>query len=311
MTVIEVQNLSKRYGETLAVNGISFEIEAGKVVGFLGPNGAGKTTTLRILTSYLPPSSGTVRVAGHDTLEDSLEVRRLIGYLPENNPLYEDLETAEYLEWAAEVRGISGERKTSRIKEVVRTCGLKEVIGKDIGRLSKGYRQRVGLAGAILHDPPILLLDEPTSGLDPNQTREVRDLILELKKHKTVLLSTHILSEVQASCDEVIILHQGKIAASGTPQSLAHAQGSRICVTFRSEGLSLPETAQAILKISGVSSVQTQEQNGEVTLEVLTGDAEHDIRGELFRIAAEKNWPLLELKRERASLEEVFRQLTT
>lgn len=306
--MISVQNLCKAYGPTVAVEDITFEVGKGEVVGFLGPNGAGKTTTLKILTSFLPPTSGTVSVAGYDVSKDHLEARRHLGYLPELNPLYEDMEVTEYLEWAASVRGFRGPEKVRRVRRMVEVCGLGDGVGKEIGHLSKGYRQRVGLAQAILHDPPILLLDEPTSGLDPNQTREVRDLILELKKEKTVMLSTHILPEVQASCNRILIIHKGRIVAQGDPRGLAQqAQGAvrYTLVLRRAEG-----QARAVEELPGVDSADIREADGEVTLEVRAKETGEDLREGLFRLAVERGWVLLELKKESRSLEEVFHQLT-
>jgi len=217
--MIEAISLTKRYGEKLALDAVSLRIEPGEVVGLLGPNGAGKSTMLRILTGYLPATEGNARMAGMDVADHSLEVRRRIGYLPESNPLYEDLAVLESLEWTARLRQLDPAKVRSAVRSAVEACALQEVVGQDIGTLSKGYRQRVGLAQAILHDPEILILDEPTSGLDPNQQREVHALIQSMRQHKTVLLSTHTLSEASTVCDRVIIIHRGRIAADGTPQS--------------------------------------------------------------------------------------------
>ncbi|MBI4348246.1 MAG: ATP-binding cassette domain-containing protein [Elusimicrobia bacterium] len=309
--MIHVEDLVRRYGETVAVGGISFEIPAREVVGFLGPNGAGKTTTLKVLTGYLYPSSGKVTVAGRDLAESPLEGRRAIGYLPENNPLYEDMETAEYLEWCGHARGLAPEKAAAAIKGAVERCGLGPVVGKDIGQLSKGYRQRVGLAAAILHDPPILLLDEPTSGLDPNQAAEVRALIAELRKEKTVLYSSHILSEVKASCDRVIIIHRGKIVAEGSPAELeaGATRGQRLRLVMP-EGPQAATAAEALRRLDGVTDVSLETEDGERAILLTADAAAGDLRAKVFGLAAEKRWPVLELYREGATLEEVFRSLT-
>ncbi|MBI5201792.1 MAG: ATP-binding cassette domain-containing protein [Elusimicrobia bacterium] len=309
--MIHVDNLVRRYGETTAVAGISFEIPAREVVGFLGPNGAGKTTTLKVLTGFLLPSSGTVKVAGLDASTDPLGCRRSIGYLPENNPLYEDLEVAEYLEWCAAARGLESAKARSAVKSAIERCALGAVIGKDIGQLSKGFRQRVGLAAAILHDPPILLLDEPTSGLDPNQAAEVRALITELKKEKTVLYSSHILSEVKASCDRVLIIHRGQIVAQGSPAELeARSTGAQRLELVLAEESKAREAADFIRAVEGVESAEPRAAGGEAAVTIMTRAEAGDLRAKIFALAAEKRWPVLELYREGATLEDVFRSLT-
>ena len=219
---ITVRNLTKLYGEEKAIDDISFDVKTGEILGFLGPNGAGKTTTMKIITCYMPPSAGTVTVNGYDIAKNSLDVRRKIGYLPELNPLYLDMNVLEYLEYSAQLHKMEKPQIRQRMREMVEVCGLSGVRHKDIGELSKGYRQRVGLAQAMIHDPEVLIFDEPTSGLDPNQIVEIRNLIRKLGSAKTVILSTHILSEVQATCDRVIIVNEGKIAADGTPDQLQH-----------------------------------------------------------------------------------------
>jgi len=307
--MITAKGLSRRYGDTLAVDDVSFEIARGEVAGFLGPNGAGKTTTLRMLSGFLPPTSGTAMLGGHDVCADPIEVRRRIGYLPENNPVYEDMEVAEYLEWTADLRGFSGRARTMRVRDSVESCGLGDVLSKPIGLLSKGFRQRTGLAAAILHDPEILLLDEPTSGLDPNQTHEVRQLIQSLKKEKTVLLSTHILPEVQASCDRVLIIRKGRIAASGSPADLIRAGGAaRVRVKLRDAELSA--VREGLKGLAGAADAEVEEAGGELDAWVAAGDRELDLREAVFRLAVKRRWTLLELRREEASLESVFRELT-
>ncbi len=308
--MIVLKELCKRYGSVSAVEDLSFTVKDREVVGFLGPNGAGKSSTLRMLAGFLAPSSGTATVAGFDVFENSLEVRRRIGYLPESNPLYEEMDVSEFLEWTGEVRGLKGQALTRGVRRSVEACVLGEVLSKPIGFLSKGYRQRTGLAAAILHNPEILLLDEPTSGLDPNQTAQVRSLINELRLEKTVLLSTHLLSEVEASCDRVVILNHGTIAAQGTPYELA-ARGSqpRVTAVFRSPTLSENPLREGLEGIDGVLrvSLELHEDMWSVALDAAEGA---DPREAVFRLAAERGWPLLELRREEASLEKVFRELT-
>lgn len=310
--MISVRNLSKAYGPALAVKDVSFEIGKGEVVGFLGPNGAGKTTTLRMLSGCLPPTSGTAELLGRDICLENLEVRKRIGYLPENNPLYEEMDVSEYLEWTAEARGLRGEARGKGIRDSVESCGLGDVLGKPIGLLSKGYRQRVGLAAAILHDPEILLLDEPTSGLDPNQAREVRELIQSLKRAKTVLLSTHILPEVENSCDRVIIIHKGSIAASGSPRELTQSATGRGAIQLALKADEIVESLalENIRRLKGVARAELRRDGSELRFEVVPEDDAGDLREELFHLAVRKRWTLLRLNQEGASLEHVFRELT-
>jgi gliding motility-associated transport system ATP-binding protein len=308
--VIHVDGLVRKYGATVAVAGLSFDIPPGEVVGFLGPNGAGKTTTFKVLAGFLDPTAGEVTLDGKSVVEDSLACRARVGYLPENNPLYEEMRVFEYLGWTAGLRGLRGERRGQALRRAVERCGLGSVVGKEIGALSKGFRQRVGLAQAILHDPQILLLDEPTSGLDPNQADSVRALIAELRRDKTVLLSSHILSEVRASCDRVIIIHQGRIAAQGRPDELARGaeRGTRLSVFLR--GGPDPEVEERLRGLTGLRSLAARERDGETEYALTCGEEGGDPRGRVFSLAAKARWPLLELKRESASLEDVFRSLT-
>ncbi len=311
---ILVSNLSKSYGNAKAVDNISFEVHSGEILGFLGPNGAGKTTSMRIITCYLSPTSGSVKVEGRDILEESLEVRKLVGYLPEQNPLYLDMNVIDYLEYAAQLQGVPKHAVPRRIKEMVDVCGLGEMKHKDIGQLSKGYRQRVGLAAAMIHDPRVLILDEPTSGLDPNQIVEIRSLIQNLGKEKTVVLSTHILPEVQATCNRVVIISRGKIVADGPIEDLQRGfhGGERVVIevevpedqTFKMVALQV-KTIPAIESVSLIS-----EQNSSLKFSVASSHT-IDIRKELFRLCVQKGWSLLELHREQTSLEDIFRQLTT
>jgi ABC-2 type transport system ATP-binding protein len=306
--VIDVRGLVKTYGSTVAVGGLSFQIRPGEVVGLLGPNGAGKTTTLRVLTGYVPPTSGTVTLDGVNILANPMEIRRRVGYLSETNPLYESLNVWETLRLFAQLRLGSNPFFSDRIDVVARQCSLVDVMHKDVGELSKGYRQRLGLALAILHDPDILILDEPTSALDPHQQQEVRDLISRLKEKKTVLLSTHILPEAQRLCDRILILHQGRIAAEGTMDQLRQRLSGNGALYVRFKG-----PAQALLArltaMNGVKTVQRQDEEEpgcpgfELTVET-------DIRADLNGLVAEMGCPLLELRRPTAALDDIFRQVT-
>ena len=255
--MIEVEGLTKHYGLTRAVDKVSFNVRRGEVLGFLGPNGAGKSTTMKILTCYLAPTAGRATVAGHDVFDDSLEVRKRIGYLPEDTPIYRDMTVVEYLQFAAAMRGMDRDKVDGRIKEIGRRCGLSDVAGKLVGELSKGYRQRVGLAQAMLHDPDIVILDEPTSGLDPNQIVEIRSLIKEIGQEKTVILSTHILPEVQATCSRVVIISGGKLVADGTPDELRKRErGGRYRVVVESNGVPKDAIRDRLASLAGVASCE-------------------------------------------------------
>ena len=311
--MINIENLTKYYGPTLAVDSVSFEVAKGEVVGFLGPNAAGKTTTMRIVTCYLKPTSGTGCVAGYDIHDEPVEVRKRIGYLPENNPLYPEMNVVDYLDYIAELRQVPASERSRRVKEMIGITGLGDVLWKDIGELSKGFRQRVGLAQSMIHDPDILILDEPTSGLDPNQIVEIRQLIREIGREKTIILSTHILPEVSATCDRVVIINDARLVASGTTDELVNrAQGADVVTA----GVNGPEEAgfHALREADFVSEFRkVREEAGEqaawLTLEIES--ASGDIREKLFRLVVEKNWSLRELKLEKMSLEEVFAKLTT
>lgn len=307
--MINARNLIKNYGETVAVNDISFEVQKGEILGFLGPNGAGKTTTMKVLTCYMPPTSGTVTVDGQDVTDYSLEVRQKVGYLPEQNPLYYDMDVVEYLRFVADLRGIPADQHASRIRRMVDVCGLQPVIGRNIGELSKGFRQRVGLAQAMIHDPQILILDEPTSGLDPNQIIEIRHLIQELGKEKTVILSTHILSEVQATCNRAIIVDEGKIVADGTLQDLQAAFHGMERISLE---IKAPQNgcAEKLRAIDHVKEVDEQPSEGEIFRFVIEIEKGQDLREQIYDLSVREGWKLLELYRERTSLEDVFRQLT-
>ncbi|MDJ1502428.1 gliding motility-associated ABC transporter ATP-binding subunit GldA [Xanthocytophaga agilis] len=300
---INVSHFTKIYGEQRAVYDISFQTQPGQIVGFLGPNGAGKSTTMKTITCYLPPTEGTITVCGYDVLTQPIEVRRNIGYLPEHNPLYLDMYIKEYLQFIGSLHGLKGSILSKRIEQMVELCGLTREQKKKIGSLSKGYRQRVGLAQALIHDPQVLILDEPTTGLDPNQIVEIRQVIKNAGQQKTVIFSTHIMQEVEAICDRVIIINLGKIVADSTVKDLqAHQQGAvRIIVEFGS--------AINTQIIAGLAGVQSITERGNNTYEILT-DGSTDVRASIFQIAAQHNWPLLGLKQEENTLEDVFRQLT-
>ncbi len=308
--MIEVTNLSKSYGDTVALKGISFNVTRGEVLGFLGPNGAGKTTTMRILTGYLRPDEGTAKIAGYDILNDPLEVKSRIGYLPEDNPLYNDMQPSEYLRFLGEVRGLSGTELQDAIERVVEISGIKEVFYRPIGELSKGYRQRVGIAQALLHDPDVLILDEPTSGLDPTQIVEIRGLIRELGKAKTVILSTHILPEVTVTSTRVLIINRGTIVASGTADELTSKTIDKMSlrVELKGDPNMIEETFDNTAWIE--SWIRTGEADGAYRY-TIRGKGTEDIRENVFKLAVEKGWTLLEIWREKATLEEVFLQLTT
>jgi ABC-2 type transport system ATP-binding protein len=305
--MIEVNGLTKRYGRALAVDNISFSIKKGEVVGLLGPNGAGKTTTMKMLTCFISASSGQASIAGFDTFDNPLEVRKQIGYLPESCPLYLDMDVTGYLNFCAEVRGIPANQRPAAVDRVVQSCDLGKVTGKLIGHLSKGYRQRVGLAQALIHDPAVLILDEPTSGLDPNQIRDILRLIGSLGKEKTVIHSTHILSEVQATSDRVLIINNGRIVAQGTPTELvARASGTTVFLSVKGDGaMTGIEGADFVKKVEKVSEAA----DGFHRLAVI-GKENQDISLQLYQLAVQKNWLLRELRFETASLEDVFAKLT-
>lgn len=313
--MIEARALSKSYGSVPALSDLSFEIARGEVVGFLGPNGAGKTTTMRILTGYLRPTAGQARIFGVDVAEDPLQTRSRIGYLPENAPLYEDMMVVDFLGFVAQMRHLSGESSKQRLRDICARCGLLQVLGKDIGQLSKGYRQRVGLAQAMVHDPDILILDEPTSGLDPNQIVEIRELIKDIGKEKTVILSTHILPEVQATCGRVIIISDGKLVADDTPDALARREsGDVIGVVLKAKNGSGLDANQAMAVLKGVAGVndvtaRPSEDQGTVSF-WLHSARENDPREALFHAAVANDLILLDLHREHVSLEDTFRKLT-
>ncbi len=313
LSMIKVQALTKKYAHTIAVDQISFEVARGQIVGFLGPNGAGKTTTMRMLTCFLSPSAGTATVAGFDVLEQPLEVKKRIGYLPETPPIYPEMETEEYLKFVGKLKGLSGAELQKRVDNACDRCAIADVKKKLLGKLSKGYRQRVGLAQAIVHNPDVLILDEPTAGLDPKQINETRDLIKSLAGDHTVILSTHILPEVEQTCEQVIIINKGKLVATDSVRNLqARARGAESVVleiAGRSGDLEAGIVQRRLEQVSGVSRVMSKQNNGRVVFEVESQKGRF-VRGDLARAVVESGWDLNELRPAAMSLEEVFLQLT-
>ena len=307
--MIKVENLTKRYAGQTAIKDLSFEVEKGEIMGFLGPNGAGKSTTMRILASFLPPTSGRASIAGFDVFAQSLEARSHLGYMAENVPLYNDMRVTEYLDYRAALKGVPHRRVSERVGDVKELCGLKEVEKKLIGALSKGYRQRVGLADALLAEPDLLILDEPTIGLDPNQIRQVRELIKNLGKQHTILLSTHILPEVEMTCSRVIIIHKGRIEACDTPDNLLGQirTAGGVSLEARTGG---DNGALELKKIAGVRDVAETEAEGDWKSFSLRVESGTDVREEIFRLAATRRWALRELTQRRATLEDVFVEVT-
>jgi ABC-2 type transport system ATP-binding protein len=308
--MIEVQNLTKRYGPTLAVSEVSFEAQKGEVLGFLGPNGAGKTTTMRVITGYLPPSEGRVRVAGFDVVEEPLEAKRRTGYLPETPPVYPDMTVNEYLAFVGRIKGISRRELKSRMADVVERCAVGDVQNRQIGKLSKGYRQRVGLAQALIHNPEVLVLDEPTAGLDPKQIIETRQLIKGLAGRHTVILSTHILPEAAKTCQRVVVISAGKIVAMGTPDELTRRLQGFETILLTVEGLAA-DVKDKLQRVEGVNLVEPHDStDGRATYEV-HAEKGKDVRAELARAVVESNWKLYELRTSGLSLEDIFLKLTT
>jgi ABC-2 type transport system ATP-binding protein len=306
--MIQVENLTKRYAGHTAIKDLSFEVGKGEIMGFLGPNGAGKTTTMRILASFMPPTSGRASIAGFDVFEQSLQARAHLGYMAENVPLYNDMRVTEYLDYRAALKGVAHRRVAERVGDVKELCGLKEVEKKLIATLSKGYRQRVGLADALLHEPDLLILDEPTIGLDPNQIRQVRELIKNLGKQHTILLSTHILPEVEMTCSRVTILHKGRIEACDTPENLL-GQIRRAGGMVLEAKTGKDNGPEELKKISGVRDV-TAEADGEWEIFSLRVESGIDVREEVFQLATARRWNVRELSQRRATLEDVFVEIT-
>ena len=306
--MIKVENLTKRYAGQTAIQDLNFEVGTGEIMGFLGPNGAGKSTTMRILSSFMPPTSGRATIAGFDIFDQSLQARAHLGYMPENVPLYNDMRVTEYLDYRAALKGVPHRRVAERVGDVKELCGLKEVEKKLIGALSKGYRQRVGLADALVHEPDLLILDEPTSGLDPNQIRQVRDLIKNLGKQHTILLSTHILPEVEMTCSRVIIINKGRIEACDTPENLLGRIRTAGGV-FVEAKVGSDDGAEELRRIAGVRDV-TASTEGDWQVFALRVEANTDVREDVYRLANDRRWTLRELSLRRATLEDVFVEIT-
>ncbi|HET7618076.1 MAG TPA: ABC transporter ATP-binding protein [Vicinamibacterales bacterium] len=308
--MIEVQHLSKRYGRVMAVDDVSFRVERGEILGFLGPNGAGKTTTMRILTGYMPPTEGRAIVAGHDVFDQPIEAKRRTGYLPETPPLYPDMTVREYLDFVAKVKGVPGSDRRGRVDAVMARTHVDDMANRHCGKLSKGYRQRVGLAQAIIHNPEVLILDEPTAGLDPKQIIETRDLIRSLAGDHTIVLSTHILPEVSQTCQRVVIINKGRVVAVDTPENLtARLQGAEtMYVQVDAPGADVAGTLGAV---PGVTRVVPADVRGAAGAFEVESERGRDVRRDLAREVVTRGWGLLELRPMRMSLEEIFLQVTT
>jgi ABC-2 type transport system ATP-binding protein len=310
--LIEVRDLTRIYGYTRAVNKLSFDVRRGEVLGFLGPNGAGKTTTIRMLTCYLPPTSGSARICGHDIIEDSMKVRELIGYLPEKTPLYHDLTVRSYLDFVAGIKGMERKRIPSAIDDVVEKCGLQSVYKRIIGHLSKGYQQRVGIAQAIINDPEVLILDEPTIGLDPRQIHDIRALIQDIGKERTIILSSHILPEVNQVCDRIIVINNGKLAAVDSPENLKKSlkKFSSVAIKLRRDDKSV-DARQHLLSIPGILSVTEAGSTGDTVDLAVETEPEKDLRPDIIKTLVGGNFALLEIYNRELSLEDIFIQLVT
>ena len=314
--MIKVEGLTKRYARTVAVDHISFEVPKGQIVGFLGPNGAGKTTTMRMLTCFMPPTEGTAEVAGFDVVKSPMEVKKRIGYLPETPPIYPDMEVREYLDFVGRLKGVPKADIAKRVAEASEKCSLTDVSAKLIGKLSKGYRQRVGLAQAIIHNPDVLILDEPTSGLDPKQINEARELIKGLSGEHTIILSTHILSEVEAMCEQAIIIAKGKVAAIGSMQELKNrkeAGGALILVEIEGQDseLNSNDAEVKLASVAGVARVMLKHKQGNTATYEVEAPSSGAIRGDIARTVVNAGWNLNELRSLGMSLEAVFLELTS
>ena len=309
--MIKIENLTKFYGDFKAVDDISFTVNDGEILGFLGPNGAGKTTTLKILTCFMPPTKGNIWFNDLDVHEHSMEIRKMIGYLPENTPLYEYMSIYEYLNYICDLREIYGSKRKDRMAKMIELCGLEKMLGKDIGELSKGYRQRVGIAQAMIHEPEILILDEPTIGLDPNQVVEIRNLIKDVGSEKTVILSTHILSEVEAAGKRIIIISSAEIVADSTSEHLRRELAGKAVIHLELKG-DISEAPDVFSEIDGIEKTLAVAGSGNgTTLLDITVSSSRDLREEIFKTVVEKEWVILEMNQHKTNLEEVFRLLTS
>ncbi|MBW1714275.1 MAG: ATP-binding cassette domain-containing protein [Deltaproteobacteria bacterium] len=308
--MIHVENLTKYFNDLCAVDQITFDIQKGEILGLLGPNGAGKTTFLRMLTGYLAPTLGTIRVKDYIIDEHLLEIKKLLGYLPESAPLYHDMLAYDYLNYIADVRELRSEQKLSRIRRLADLCGLNEVMHQPIGELSKGYKQRVGLAHAMMSDPEILVLDEPTSGLDPNQIVEIREIIKKIGKKKTIIISTHILSEAEAACDRIIIINRGRIVADGSTEAIKQTASGEYLVNISLQSADSKSVERELSSIEGVVDIGFSNGEENILGVRLTCKSSADIRGEIYRRIKQTDWILLEFHQERRSLENIFRRLT-
>ncbi len=307
--MIKAENLTKNFNDFKALDNISFEINKGEIIGLLGPNGAGKTTTLRILTGFFNPTLGQVKYDGLDIIEDGLKIRQKIGYLPESNPLYDELKVKEYLTYAAQMHNIPKDKIKEAVNKVIETCGLKEKQNQEISKLSKGYKQRVGLAQSLIHNPEILILDEPTEGLDPNQRIEIRDLIKKIGLEKTVILSSHVLSEVEATCSRVLIINQGKIVASGSPEELKSQSTTQTKIFLKVDGPQ-DKIVEEIKKLDGIERIISAKKEGNLVNLELETDSTKELRKPLVHLISDHGWELYEISKHEKSLEDIFVKLT-
>ncbi|UCG65020.1 MAG: ATP-binding cassette domain-containing protein [Deltaproteobacteria bacterium] len=308
--MIHVENLTKYFNELCAVDRITFDIQKGEILGLLGPNGAGKTTFLRMLTGYLRPTSGTIRVKDYTIDEHLLEIKKLLGYLPESAPLYHDMLAYDYLNYVADVREFHSEQKLSRIRRLADLCGLNEVMHQPIGELSKGYKQRVGLAQAMMSDPEILVLDELTSGLDPNQIVEIREIIKKIGKRKTIVISTHILSEAEATCDRIVIINRGRIVADGSTETIKQTASGEYLINVSLQNTDFKSAERELSSLDGIVDIALRNEEEGILGVRLTCKSSADIRGEIYRRIKQTDWILLEFHQETGSLENIFRRLT-
>ena len=308
--MIQVEILTKNFNNLCAVDQISLDIQKGEILGLLGPNGAGKTTTLRMLTGFLQPTTGSIRVKDYSIDEHPLEIKKILGYLPESAPLYHDMLVFDYLNYVADIRQVDQERKLDRIRQLADLCGINEVMHQPIGELSKGYKQRVGLAHAMMNDPEILILDEPTSGLDPNQIVEIRHIIKQIGKEKTIILSTHILSEAEATCDRVVIINRGKIVADGSTESLKESAGNKKFIQLSLKKANFKSVDKALAAIEGITGIKRIEETDDQLDVRIDCRASVDPRVEIYQMIKQTDWVVLEFHQETQTLETIFRELT-